>query len=75
MHTTGHCDNGESRKRTLRSSHSVPILHSVNDVLSCDVQMTELPLILAIGDGLIAGYGLQVADSFPAQLQAGLQPT
>jgi acyl-CoA thioesterase-1 len=33
------------------------------------------PLILAIGDSLIAGYGLQAADSFPAQLQASLQKT
>lgn len=31
------------------------------------------PLILAIGDSLIAGYGLPAADSFPAQLQASLQ--
>ena len=34
---------------------------------------TDRPLILAIGDSLIAGYGLQAADSFPAQLQAALQ--
>ncbi len=33
---------------------------------------TDRPLILAIGDSLIAGYGLQAADSFPAQLQAAL---
>ncbi|KQN28678.1 GDSL-type esterase/lipase family protein [Sphingomonas sp. Leaf38] len=31
------------------------------------------PLILAIGDSLIAGYGLAAADSFPAQLQSSLQ--
>ena len=35
----------------------------------------DQPLILAIGDSLIAGYGLQAADSFPAQLQASLQKT
>jgi len=35
--------------------------------------MTEFPLILAIGDSLVAGYGLDVSDSFPAQLQALLQ--
>jgi len=34
---------------------------------------TDRPLILAIGDSLIAGYGLQAADSFPARLQASLQ--
>ena len=31
------------------------------------------PSILAIGDSLIAGYGLAVADSFPAQLQSSLR--
>ena len=31
------------------------------------------PLILAIGDSLIAGYGLPAADSFPAQLEASLR--
>lgn len=35
--------------------------------------MTESPLILAIGDSLVAGYGLRASDSFPAQLQASLQ--
>ncbi len=36
--------------------------------------MTNLPpLVLAIGDSLIAGYGLAVADGFPAQLQSSLQ--
>ncbi len=35
--------------------------------------MAESPLILAIGDSLVAGYGLHAADSFPAQLQASLQ--
>jgi acyl-CoA thioesterase-1 len=34
---------------------------------------TDRPLILAIGDSLIAGYGLQAVDSFPARLQASLQ--
>ena len=34
---------------------------------------TDRPLILAIGDSLIAGYGLPAANSFPAQLQASLQ--
>lgn len=34
---------------------------------------TDRPLLLAIGDSLIAGYGLQAADSFPAQLQASLR--
>ncbi len=34
---------------------------------------TDEPLILAIGDSLIAGYGLPTADSFPAQLQSSLQ--
>jgi acyl-CoA thioesterase-1 len=32
------------------------------------------PLILAIGDSLIAGYGLTAIDSFPAQLERALQP-
>lgn len=37
--------------------------------------MTALPpLILALGDSLIAGYGLPAADSFPAQLEASLRP-
>ncbi len=37
--------------------------------------MTKVPpLILAIGDSLIAGYGLAAADSFPAQLQSSLEP-
>lgn len=31
------------------------------------------PLILALGDSLIAGYGLKAADAFPAQLEASLQ--
>ena len=35
--------------------------------------MIEPPLILAIGDSLVAGYGLHASDSFPAQLQASLQ--
>jgi len=36
--------------------------------------MTNVPpLILAIGDSLVAGYGLAVADGFPAQLQSSLQ--
>jgi len=35
--------------------------------------MIESPLILAIGDSLVAGYGLPVDDSFPAQLQVSLQ--
>ncbi len=34
---------------------------------------TDRPLILAIGDSLIAGDGLPAADSFPAQLQDALQ--
>jgi acyl-CoA thioesterase-1 len=33
----------------------------------------DRPLILAIGDSLIAGYGLPAADSFPVQLQASLR--
>lgn len=32
------------------------------------------PLILAIGDSLIAGYGLARHESFPARLEAALQP-
>lgn len=35
--------------------------------------MIEPPLILAIGDSLVAGYGLHASDSFPAQLQASLE--
>lgn len=35
--------------------------------------MIEPPLILAIGDSLVAGYGLRAGDSFPAQLQTSLQ--
>jgi acyl-CoA thioesterase-1 len=35
--------------------------------------MIESPIILAIGDSLVAGYGLHTPDSFPAQLQASLQ--
>jgi acyl-CoA thioesterase-1 len=35
--------------------------------------MAESPLILAIGDSLVAGYGLRASDSFAAQLQASLQ--
>jgi acyl-CoA thioesterase I len=35
---------------------------------------TSSPLILAIGDSLIAGYGLARTESFPAQLEAALQP-
>ncbi|HVF95048.1 MAG TPA: GDSL-type esterase/lipase family protein [Sphingomonas sp.] len=31
------------------------------------------PLILAVGDSLIAGYGLRPADSLPAQLEARLR--
>lgn len=34
---------------------------------------TDRPLILALGDSLVAGHGLPAADSFPAQLQASLQ--
>jgi acyl-CoA thioesterase-1 len=34
---------------------------------------TSPPLIVAIGDSLIAGYGLARTDSFPAQLEATLQ--
>jgi acyl-CoA thioesterase I len=33
------------------------------------------PLILAIGDSLVAGYGLAQNDSFPARLEVGLQPS
>jgi len=32
------------------------------------------PLILAIGDSLVAGYGLPAADAFPAQLERCLRP-
>lgn len=32
------------------------------------------PLILALGDSLTAGYGLAASDSFPARLEALLQP-
>jgi len=32
------------------------------------------PLILAVGDSLIAGYGLTVTESFPARLETALQP-
>jgi len=35
--------------------------------------MPSLPLILAIGDSLVAGYGLATADSFPAQLERRLR--
>jgi acyl-CoA thioesterase-1 len=35
---------------------------------------TSSPLIIAIGDSLIAGYGLGRTESFPAQLEAALQP-
>jgi acyl-CoA thioesterase-1 len=31
------------------------------------------PLILAIGDSLVAGYGLSAADAFPAQLERRLR--
>ena len=31
------------------------------------------PLVLAVGDSLVAGYGLAAAESFPAQLEAALQ--
>ena len=33
------------------------------------------PVILAAGDSLVAGYGLARSDSFPAQLEAALQPS
>ena len=35
--------------------------------------MSPHPLILAIGDSLVAGYGLPAADAFPAQLEQRLQ--
>lgn len=35
--------------------------------------MASSPYILAIGDSLIAGYGLSNADSFPAQLERRLR--
>ena len=35
--------------------------------------MTTPPFILALGDSLVAGYGLATADGFPAQLEAALQ--
>lgn len=37
--------------------------------------MPTNPLILAIGDSLIAGYGLRRSDSLPAQLEARLKRT
>lgn len=36
------------------------------------IMFASAPLILAFGDSLVAGYGLSVADSFPAQLQRRL---
>ena len=35
--------------------------------------MPPYPLILAIGDSLVAGYGLATADGFPAQLERRLR--
>ena len=35
--------------------------------------MTASPLVLALGDSLIAGYGLPRADGFPARLQQRLR--
>lgn len=35
----------------------------------------SFPFILAVGDSLIAGYGLPAADSLPAQLERGLRRT
>lgn len=35
--------------------------------------MVSHPLILAIGDSLVAGYGLATADSFPMQLERRLR--
>ena len=35
----------------------------------------SLPLILAFGDSLVAGYGLPVAEGFAAQLEARLRAT
>jgi acyl-CoA thioesterase-1 len=46
-----------------------------NETISRQRMTIDQPLILAIGDSLIAGYGLQAAASFPAQLQASLQNT
>ncbi len=41
--------------------------------MSQRVMTSDPPLILALGDSLVAGYGLQAANGFSAQLQAALQ--
>ena len=35
--------------------------------------MTSSPLLLALGDSLVAGYGLAAADAFPVQLERSLR--
>lgn len=41
--------------------------------ISSPVKANDGPVILALGDSLVAGYGLSKADSFPTKLQAALQ--
>ncbi len=40
--------------------------------LSLQLAKADEPVILALGDSLTAGYGLDAADSFPAQLERAL---
>ena len=41
-------------------------------LLSATAQASETPVIVAFGDSLTAGYGLEDADSFPVRLEASL---
>ena len=41
--------------------------------ISIPAKAADGPVILALGDSLVAGYGLGNADSFPTKLQAALQ--
>jgi acyl-CoA thioesterase-1 len=61
------------RGATARVIEMPDLILRSGSLMSSRPMTYEPPLILAIGDSLIAGYGLPAADSFPNQLTRALQ--
>lgn len=68
------CSAGKFVDARIWSGHGgIAVLATVASALAAGPAAAHVPVILAYGDSLTAGYGLPAGDSFPVQLEAGLK--